>query len=214
MDFCECRDRSVETETLPPLDLPSRPGPFEVERAVHTLIAAAGDDPSREGLRDTPARVARAYAEWFAGYRVDPRKLLERVFSETDDYQETVLLRSIPLISTCEHHLAPIVGHAHVAYRPNGRIVGISKLSRLVDAYARRLQLQERLTNQIAHTLEEVLEPRGVAVIVEASHGCMSTRGVNQQGVSMVTKCWLGDFRESADLRRELMDSLRISEGR
>ncbi|HEV2747025.1 MAG TPA: GTP cyclohydrolase I FolE [Allosphingosinicella sp.] len=198
-----------------PLNPPSRrPGSFEVERAVRTLIAAAGDDPSREGLRDTPARVARAYAEWFSGYGVDPRSLLERVFTEAEDYQETVLLRSIPLVSTCEHHLAPIVGRAHVAYRPDGRVVGISKLARLVDAYARRLQLQERLTNQIARTLDEVLKPKGVAVIIEASHGCMTSRGVNQPGVSMVTKCWLGDFRNCAELRRELMDSVRMCDRR
>ena len=186
----------------------TRPSRQEAEAAVRTLILWAGDDPAREGLRDTPARVARAYREWFAGYETDPRALLERVFSEAEDYQETVLLKRIPLVSTCEHHLAPITGHAHVAYRPNGRVVGISKLSRLVDAFARRLQLQERLTNQIARTLDEVLRPKGVAVIVEASHGCMSTRGVNQHGVAMVTKCWLGDFREDPELRRELMASL------
>ena len=186
----------------------TRPSRFEVERAVRTLIAATGDDPDREGLLDTPARVARAYGEWFAGYAVDPAALLQRVFGEAEDYEETVLLRGIPLVSTCEHHLAPITGRAHVAYRPNGRVVGISKLSRLVDAFARRLQLQERLTNQIAHTLDEVLEPKGVAVIVEASHGCMTSRGVNQHNVSMVTKCWLGDFREDPELRRELMASI------
>ena len=190
-------------------DAPSgRPSRFEVERAVRTLIAAAGDDRDREGVRDTPARVARAYREWFAGYETDPRSLLERVFNEAEDYQETVLLKRIPLVSTCEHHLAPITGHAHVAYRPNGRVVGISKLSRLVDAFARRLQLQERLTNQIARTLDEVLQPKGVAVIVEASHGCMTTRGVNQHGVAMVSKCWLGDFRDDPELRRELMASV------
>jgi GTP cyclohydrolase I len=188
---------------VPPLR--TRPGPFEVERAVRTLIAAAGDDPDREGLRDTPGRVARAYSEWFAGYLVDPERLLERLFSEAEDYDETILLRDIPLVSTCEHHLAPIIGKAHVAYRPNGRVVGISKLSRLVDAYARRLQLQERLTNQIARTLDSVLRPRGVAVVIEASHGCMTSRGVNQPGVSMVTKCWTGEFKADAELRRELM---------
>ena len=209
MEFSENIDLAADVEPLVPDEAPSRPERFEVERAVRTLIAAAGDDPAREGLRDTPARVARAYAEWFSGYRVDPRKLLERMFSESDNYQETVLLRSIPLVSTCEHHLAPIVGQAHVAYRPNGRVVGISKLSRLVDAYARRLQLQERLTNQIARTLDDVLGPKGVAVIVEASHGCMSTRGVNQHGVSMVTRCWLGDFKIDPELRRELMESIR-----
>jgi GTP cyclohydrolase I len=180
-----------------------------IERAVRTLIQAAGDDPDREGLRDTPARVARAYREWFAGYAVDPGELLRRVFTDADDYGETVLLRDIPFVSTCEHHMAPITGKAHVAYRPNGRVVGISKLSRLVDAFARRLQLQERLTGQIARTLDEVLRPSGVAVIIEASHGCMSTRGVNKHGVSMVTRCWLGDFRTDPELRRELMESLR-----
>jgi GTP cyclohydrolase IA len=207
MDFLECGSMSPaeSAEASPGL---GRPGRFAVEHAVRTLIAAAGDDPDREGLRDTPARVARAYGEWFSGYAADPAALLERVFSEAEDYEETVLLRDIPLVSTCEHHLAPITGVAHVAYRPDGRVVGISKLSRLVDAFARRLQLQERLTRQIARALEEALRPKGVAVIVEASHGCMSTRGVNQHGVSMVTKCWLGDFREDAELRRELLQSV------
>ncbi|HEX6604956.1 MAG TPA: GTP cyclohydrolase I FolE [Sphingomicrobium sp.] len=184
------------------------PSVAEIEQAVRTLLAATGDDPAREGLRDTPARVARAYGEWFAGYQVDPRSFLGCVFDETEGYDETILLRDIPLVSTCEHHLAPITGKAHVAYRPNGRVVGISKLSRLVDGYARRLQLQERLTNQIGRALDEVLRPGGVAVIVEATHGCMTTRGVCQHGVSMVTKCWLGDFRTDPELRRELMQSV------
>jgi GTP cyclohydrolase I len=215
VDFCEFSEAVPALEVAAtPATGSARPSRFEVERAVRTLIAAAGDDPDREGVRDTPARVARAYGEWFSGYETDPRALLQRVFSESEDYQETVLLRSIPLVSTCEHHLAPITGHAHVAYRPNGRVVGISKLSRLVDAFARRLQLQERLTNQIAHTLDDVLKPRGVAVIVEASHGCMSTRGVNQHGVSMVTNCWLGDFKADPELRRELMDSIGGCTGR
>jgi GTP cyclohydrolase I len=184
------------------------PNRSDVEQAVRTLIAAAGDDPHREGLRDTPARVARAYGEWFSGYAIDPAEILSRVFAEARDYDDTVLLRDIPFVSTCEHHLAPITGKAHVAYRPDGRVVGISKLSRLVDAFARRLQLQERLTVQVARTLEETLKPRGVAVIIEASHACMSTRGVNQHGVSMVTKCWLGEFKENPELRRELMGSI------
>ena len=187
---------------------PCLPSRAAVEQAVRTLIAATGDDPDREGLADTPARVARAYSEWFAGYRSDPARLLETVFGEARDYDEPVLLRSIPLVSTCEHHLAPIVGKAHVAYIPSGKVVGISKLSRLVDAFARRLQLQERLTRQIAEALDRALQPLGVAVIVEASHGCMSTRGVNQHGVSMVTKCWLGAFKEDRELRRELIQSL------
>lgn len=185
-----------------------RPGPAEIEAAVRTLIAAAGDDPAREGLVETPARVARAYREWFAGYAVDPAGLLRRTFGEADGYDDTVLLRSIPLVSTCEHHLAPITGVAHLAYRPRDRVVGISKLSRLVDAYARRLQLQERLTRQIATALDDALRPRGVAVIIEARHGCMSTRGVGQHGVSLVTRCWLGDFGEDAALRRELLGAL------
>jgi GTP cyclohydrolase I len=185
-----------------------RPGPAEIEAAVRTLIAAAGDDPAREGLVETPARVARAWREWFVGYDVDPTALLQRTFAETEGYRDTVLLRDIPLVSTCEHHMAPITGRAHVAYRPAGRVVGISKLSRLVDAYARRLQLQERLTSQIADALETALRPRGVAVVIEATHGCMATRGVNQPGVAMVTKCWRGDFEADPELRRELMASL------
>jgi GTP cyclohydrolase I len=185
------------------------PGRHEIEAAVRTLIAATGDDPAREGVRETPARVARAWGEWFGGYHVDPRALLERVFGEAEGYDETVLLRGIPLVSTCEHHLAPITGHAHIAYRPSGRVVGISKLSRLVSAYGRRLQLQERLTNQIGQTLFDVLKPKGVAVVIEAVHHCMSTRGVNQHGVSMITKCWLGEFETDGDLRREMLDSVR-----
>jgi GTP cyclohydrolase I len=198
----------AELEAAAATPVPLSRSRFEIEQAVRVLLAATGDDPDREGLRDTPARVARAYDEWFAGYRVDPRSFLSRVFDDSEGYQETVLLRDIPLVSTCEHHLAPITGKAHVAYRPNGRVVGISKLSRLVEAYARRLQLQERLTNQIARALDEALEPKGVAVVIEASHGCMTTRGVSQHGVSMVTKCWLGEFKADPELRRELMQSI------
>ncbi|HET8535133.1 MAG TPA: GTP cyclohydrolase I FolE [Sphingomicrobium sp.] len=198
-----------ELDETPSVEPKHRPGRAEIEQAIRTLLAATGDDPSREGLQETPARVARAYSEWFAGYYVDPKSYLDRVFEETEGYEETVLLRDIPLVSTCEHHMAPITGKAHVAYRPNGKVVGISKLSRLVDDYARRLQLQERLTNEIAKALDEVLQPKGVAVIVEASHGCMTTRGVNQHGISMVTKCWLGDFKSDESLRRELIDSIR-----
>jgi GTP cyclohydrolase I len=193
------------------LPLPKRPSRTEVEAAIRTIIAATGEDPMREGLIDTPARVAKAHDEWFGGYGIDPAALLERVFTEADGYDETILLRSIPLVSTCEHHLAPILGVAHVAYRPNQHVVGISKLSRLVDAFARRLQLQERLTNQIAHALDDALNPRGVAVVIEASHGCMSTRGVKQHGSSMVTKCWLGDFKSDAELRRDVIESVRDS---
>lgn len=188
----------------------TRPTQAEVEAAVRTLIAATGDNPRRPGLVDTPARVARAYGEWFAGYDQEPSKILSRTFDEADGYQEMVLLRSIPLVSTCEHHMAPITGRAHVAYRPRSRVVGISKLSRLVDAFARRLQLQERLTQQIAQTLFDTLEPHGVAVAIEATHGCMATRGVNQHGIDMVTKVWLGDFAADAELRREFLAALPL----
>jgi GTP cyclohydrolase IA len=208
VEFVESRAEEVHCELVDVGRAPAWPNRSDIEQAVRTLIAAAGDDPHREGLRETPARVARAYGEWFSGYAVDASELLGRLFTEADDYDDTVLLRDIPFVSTCEHHLAPIMGKAHVAYRPDGRVVGISKLSRLVDAFARRLQLQERLTRQVARTLEEVLRPRGVAVIIEASHACMSTRGVNQHGVSMVTKCWLGEFKEDPELRRELMESI------
>jgi GTP cyclohydrolase I len=213
VEFFEGPVEQIEFESADVGSAPARPNQADIERAVRTLIAAAGDDPYREGLRDTPARVARAYGEWFSGYAVDPGQLLRRVFTDAEDYDDTVLLRDIPFVSTCEHHLAPIMGKAHVAYRPAGRVVGISKLSRLVDAFARRLQLQERLTGQIARTLEETLQPKGVAVIVEASHACMSTRGVNQHGVSMVTKCWLGEFRDNPELRRELLESIGGNRG-
>ena len=208
MEFVEGCVEQVDFESEAVARAPVWPTRSDIEQAVRTLIAAAGDDPYREGLRDTPARVARAYREYFSGYALDPGELLRRVFTEADDYDETVLLRDIPFVSTCEHHLAPILGKAHVAYRPDGRVVGISKLSRLVDAFARRLQLQERLTSQVARTLEDVLKPKGVAVVIEASHACMSTRGVNQHGVSMVTKCWLGEFKDDPELRRELMESI------
>ena len=209
MEFFEGPVEQIDLDCVDIAPAPAaRPNRSDIEQAVRTLIAAAGDDPHREGLRDTPARVARAYGEWFSGYAVDPASCSSSVFTEADDYDETILLRDIPVVSTCEHHLAPIIGVAHVAYRPDGRVVGISKLSRLVDAFARRLQLQERLTSQIARALDEVLKPSGVAVIIEASHGCMSTRGVNQHGVSMVTKCWLGEFRDDPELRRELMESI------
>ena len=210
MDYYGCGDVAADQVASRPVAVGTRrPSRAEIEAAVRTLISATGDDPHREGLRETPARVARAYAEWFSGYAVEPRTLLQRVFTEAEDYEETILLRSIPLVSMCEHHLAPVTGHAHIAYRPNRCVVGISKLSRLVSAYARRLQLQERLTNQIARALDEALSPKGVAVIVEASHACMSSRGVNQQGISMVTKCWLGDFKSDPELRRQMMESLR-----
>ena len=182
-----------------------RPSREAAEAAVRTLIAYAGDDPHREGLRDTPARVTRSYAEFFSGYEVDPHALLSRTFEEVEGYDEIVLLRDIRVESHCEHHMVPIIGVAHVAYLPRRRVVGISKLARVVDGYARRLQIQEKLTAQIANCIEDVLKPFGVAVIIEAGHQCMSTRGVHKPGVSMVTSRMLGAFRDNPDTRRELL---------
>jgi GTP cyclohydrolase IA len=182
-----------------------RPTPEEAEEAVRTLLRWAGDDPSREGLIDTPARVVRAYEEFFAGYSVDPVALLERTFEEINGYDEIVLLRDIRLESHCEHHMVPIIGRAHVAYLPYRRVVGISKLARVVEAFARRLQIQEKLTVQIADTIQEVLQPRGVAVMIEAAHQCMTTRGVHKPGVTMVTSHMLGAFRDDPSTRRELL---------
>ncbi len=183
----------------------ARPTRAEAEAAVRTLLRWAGDDPAREGLRDTPARVARAYEEFFSGYATDPHALLERTFEETDGYDEIVLLRDIRLESTCEHHMAPILGRVHVAYLPHRRVVGISKLARVVEAYAKRFQIQEKLTAQIANTIQEVLAPRGVAVVIEAAHQCMTTRGVHKPGVTMVTSRMLGAFRTDPATRRELL---------
>ena len=182
-----------------------RPSLEEAEDAVRTLIRWAGDDPGREGLLGTPKRVTKSYQEYFAGYDIDPMELLQRTFEEVDGYDEMVLLRDIPFESHCEHHLAPIIGKAHVAYMPRSRVVGISKLVRVVDAYARRLQIQEKMTAQIANAIEEVLEPKGVAVVIEAAHQCMTTRGVHRPGVAMVTSRMLGLFRSDARTRRELL---------
>ena len=185
-----------------------RPTRDQAEAAIRTLLRWAGDDPDREGLRDTPSRVARAYREFFVGYDTDPAAVLERTFEETEGYDEIVLLRDIRLESTCEHHMAPIIGHVHVAYLPHRRVVGISKLARVVDAYAKRLQIQEKLTAQIANTIQEVLEPRGVAVVIEAAHQYMTTRGVHKPGVTMVTSRMLGAFRSDPATRRELLAML------
>ncbi|MSP29630.1 MAG: GTP cyclohydrolase I FolE [Acetobacteraceae bacterium] len=187
----------------------ARPSRKEAEAAIRTLLLWAGDDPNREGLVDTPARVARAYEEFFAGYGVDPVALLERTFEETDGYDEIVLLRDIRLESHCEHHMVPIIGRAHVAYLPDRRVVGISKLARVVEAYAKRLQIQEKLTAQIANTLQAVLQPKGVAVIIEAAHQCMTTRGIHKPGVTMVTSRMLGTFRDDPETRRELLTMIR-----
>lgn len=185
-----------------------RPTREEAEAAVRTLLLWAGDDPTREGLQDTPGRVVRSYEEFFAGYQIDPIALLERTFEETDGYDEIVLLRGIRLESYCEHHMVPIIGQAHVAYLPHRRVVGISKLARVVEAYGKRLQIQEKLTSQIANTINDVLQPRGVAVVIEAEHQCMSTRGVHKPGVSMVTSRMLGAFREDPTTRRELLSMI------
>jgi GTP cyclohydrolase I len=182
-----------------------RPSREEAEAAVRVLLRWAGDDPAREGLLDTPARVVRSYEEFFAGYNSDPVAILERTFEETDGYDEIVLLRDIRLESYCEHHMVPIVGRAHVAYLPNRRVVGISKLARLVEAYAKRLQIQEKLTAQIANAINDVLQPRGTAVVIEATHQCMSTRGVHMPGVGLVTSRMLGAFRDDPATRRELL---------
>jgi GTP cyclohydrolase I len=184
---------------------PGRPTREEAEAAVRTLLRWTGDDPEREGLVDTPARVVRAHEEFFAGYAVDPVDLLARSFEETEGYDEMVVLRDIRLESHCEHHMVPVLGRAHVAYLPAGRVVGISKLARVVEAYAKRLQIQERLTAQVANAIDETLRPKGVAVVVEAAHGCMTTRGVHQTGVAMVTSRMLGAFRDDPATRREFL---------
>jgi GTP cyclohydrolase I len=184
---------------------PARPSRAEAEEAVRTLIRWAGDDPSREGLLNTPSRVARAYEEWFDGYNSDPEELLQRTFKETDGYDEMVVLRDIRFESFCEHHLAPIIGVAHIAYLPDHRVIGISKLARLIQLYAKRLQIQEKMTAQIANSLNEVLMPKGVAVVLEATHQCMTTRGVHKSGVSMVTSRMLGAFRDDPTTRREFL---------
>jgi len=182
-----------------------RPTKDQAEEAVRTLIRWAGDDPEREGLIQTPARVARAYHEFFSGYESDPMQILATTFSEVDGYDEMVVLKDIRFESYCEHHMVPIIGRAHVAYLPEHRVVGISKLARLVDVYAKRLQIQEKMTVQIADALNTVLQPKGVAVILEAAHQCMSTRGVHKPGASLVTSRMLGAFRDDPSTRREFL---------
>lgn len=183
----------------------ARPSQTEAEEAIRTLIRWAGDDPTREGLLGTPERVARAYREFFRGYDQDPETILKRTFEETDGYDEMIVLKDMRFESHCEHHLAPIIGRAHIAYLPRHRVVGISKLARLLDCYAKRMQIQEKLTAQIANTLQEVLQPRGVAVVIDAAHQCMTTRGVHKPGTSMVTSRMLGAFRTDPSTRREFL---------
>jgi GTP cyclohydrolase I len=191
-----------------------RPSREEAEEAVRTLIRWAGDDPTREGLLGTPDRVVRSYEEFFAGYSSDPVELLKRTFEETDGYDEMVVLRGIRFESHCEHHMVSIIGRAHVAYLPRHRVVGISKLARVVEVYAKRLQIQEKMTSQIANTIDEVLQPLGVAVVVEAAHQCMTTRGVHKTGVTMVTSRMLGAFRENPTTRREFLTMIGNPQGR
>lgn len=193
-DLQRARDEALE-----------RPSRTEAEDAVRVLLRWAGDDPEREGLLDTPSRVVKAYEQWFRGYGEDPEAMLQRVFEEVEGYDEMVVLRDIRYESYCEHHLAPIIGKAHVGYIPTDRVVGISKLARVVDAFAKRLQVQEKMNAQIAQTMMSVLQPQGVAVVLEGEHHCMSTRGVHKPGVSMVTSTMLGCFREDRETRREFL---------
>jgi GTP cyclohydrolase I len=192
------------TKQAPRAEAP-RPDRAEAEAAVRTLLRWAGDDPLREGLAGTPARVVRAYEEFFAGYAQDPEAILARTFEEVEGYDEMVLLRDVRFESHCEHHMAPIIGVAHLAYLPDRRVVGISKLARLVEIYARRLQIQEKMTAQIANTIETVLQPQGVAVVIEATHHCMTTRGVHKPGTALVTSRMLGRFRSDPKTRREFL---------
>ena len=183
----------------------SRPSRSEAEAAFKTIIRWAGDDPARDGLKETPARVARAYEEFFKGYSDDPEAILKKTFEEIEGYAEMVVLRGIRFESHCEHHMAPIIGRAWVAYIPKGRVVGISKLARVVNAYAKRLQIQEKMTAQIANIIQEVLQPEGVGVVIKATHHCMTTRGVHKHGTDMVTSRMLGAFRDSQMTRQEFL---------
>lgn len=198
-------DPAIETD-IDEKETTRRPSREEAEDAVRVLLRWAGDDPGREGLLDTPGRVTKAYKQWFRGYGEDPVAMLQRTFEEVEGYDEMVVLRDIRFESYCEHHMAPIIGKAHVGYIPTDRVVGISKLARVVDAFAKRFQVQEKMNAQIANTLFEVLRPLGVAVVLEGEHHCMSTRGVHKPGVSMVTSMMLGNFRTDRATRREFMD--------
>jgi GTP cyclohydrolase I len=186
----------------------------DAEDAIRTLLRWAGEDPSREGLRDTPGRVVDAYLDWFSGYKVDPADYLQRTFEEVAGYDEMIVLRDIQFESHCEHHMAPIIGRAHVGYLPTNKIVGISKLARVVDGYARRFQVQEKLTAEIARCINGVLKPRGVGVVIDATHQCMTTRGVHKRGVSMITSKMLGAFREDPATRAEFLRFIDIEGAR
>ncbi len=204
IDLKRAQKESLRDEARPG-DALSRPSRAEAEDAVRVLIRWCGDNPTRDGLLDTPGRVVRAWEDWFAGYKEDPRDMLQRTFEEVEGYDEMILLRDIRFESHCEHHIAPIIGKAHVAYIPENRVVGISKLARVVEVYAKRLQIQEKMTAQIANTLQDVLRPRGVAVVLEAAHECMSTRGVYKPEIITVTSRMLGEFRNNEATRREFL---------
>ena len=214
-DFRERSEMAIRAGTPPPRDdhvaLPcDRPTAEDAEAAVRTLIRWAGDDPGREGLADTPGRVIRSYREMFAGYEVDPREYLERTFEEVGGYDQMVLLRDIRFVSFCEHHMLPVIGRAHVGYLPTNRVVGISKLARVVRGFARRLQIQEKMTAEIANAIQEVLKPHGVGVLIEAEHSCMTMRGVNSPGSSLTTSALLGVMRDDPRTREEF---LRLARG-
>ena len=183
----------------------SRPSREEAEQAIETLLRWVGDDPQREGLAATPGRVVRAWEDWCSGYKEDPVDFLRRTFEEVDGYDEMIVLRDIEFESHCEHHMAPIIGHAHVGYLPRNKVVGISKLARVVEAFARRFQVQEKMTAQIANCIQDVLAPKGVGVVIEAKHQCMTTRGIHKSNVSMVTSQMLGTFRKDARTRAEFL---------
>ncbi len=206
----------MHDEAAPPDDSvdPEAADREAAEAAVRTLLRWAGEDPAREGLRDTPKRVVKAYRDWFSGYREDPRDYLARTFEEVAGYDELIVLRDISFESHCEHHMAPIIGKAHIGYLPDGKVVGISKLARVVDVYARRFQVQEKLTAQIADCIADVLHPRGVGVVIEGAHECMTTRGVHKRNVSMVTSKMLGTFREDARTRAEFLQFIDVGGAR
>ena len=191
-----------------------KPTKDQAEAAVRTLLAWAGEDPTREGLLDTPKRVVEAYGDWYSGYNEDPREFLARTFKEVAGYDEMIVLRDIEFESHCEHHMAPIIGKAHVGYLPDGKVVGISKLARVVETYARRFQVQEKMTAQIAACIQDVLQPLGVGVVVEGVHECMTTRGIHKRGVSMITSKMLGSFREDARTRAEFLRFIESGGGR
>ena len=211
-------DQPMDDASMPPVPAPP-PGAPDVSReqaedAVRVLLRWAGEDPQREGLLDTPKRVVKAYRDWFSGYALDPDDYLARTFEEVAGYDELIVLRDIEFESHCEHHMAPIIGKAHIGYLPDGKVVGISKLARVVDAYARRFQVQEKMTAQIAGCIQRVLQPRGVGVVIVGAHECMTTRGVHKRGVSMVTSKMLGSFRDDARTRSEFLQFIDVGPGR